>query len=235
MQFVADLIPVDGAPPVTGVSFFPSSVIPPPNPFGSQIPNRGVLPSTVFARWDNLGASSFKGTVLLGYVQFVTPSTVQAGQHYTLAFHNTGGAAVDNETGALTPYIFQSIHGEVWPFAAAPATPQIADEWTAHFFGSASNADANPDEDPDGDGFTNIDEFLGGTDPNIPDWHVKAVNGYVLFRWLGRADKSYTVEKTEDFKTWNAVGGRVTGQDAFLQYNELTIPGKAQFYRLNIQ
>ncbi len=233
MQFVADLVPANGAPPVTGVSFSPSSDLPQPNPFGSRISDRGVLPSTVYARWDNL--SSVKGTVLLGYVQFVTPSTVQAGQHYNLVFHDTGGAAIDDNTGALTPYIFQSIHGEVWPFASAPATPQIADEWTAHFFGSAANAEANPDEDPDGDGFTNIEEFLGGTDPNAPDWHVKAVNGNVLFRWLGRVGKSYTVEKTEDFRTWNAVSGRMTGQDTFLQYNELTVPGNAQFYRLNIQ
>jgi hypothetical protein len=234
MQFVADLVPVDGAPPVHGISFSPSSEIPQPNPYGSEIPGRGVLPSTVFARWDSLGANAFKGTVLLGFVQFVTPSTVQAGQHYNLVFHNTGGAAVDDE-GFLTPYIFQSIHGEVWPFAPAPAIPQIADEWKAHFFGSSNEAETNPDEDPDQDGFTNIEEFLGGTDPNTPDWHVKVVSGQVLFRWLGRAGKSYSVEKTQDFGSWNAVSGRMTGQDTFLQYNELTIPGKAQFYRLNIQ
>jgi hypothetical protein len=235
MQFVADLVPVNGAPPITGISFYPSSVIPPPNPFGSEIPGRGVLPSTVFARWDNLEANAFKGQVLLGFVQFVTPSTVQAGQHYNLVFHNTGGAALDNETGALTPYIFQSIHAEVWPLAVAPATPQIADEWTMHFFSNSANPEASPEEDPDGDGFTNIEEFLGGTDPNSPDWHVKALNGRVLFRWVGRNGKSYSVEKTEDFKTWNGVTGRMTGQDAFLEYNELTVPGKAQFYRLNIQ
>ena len=53
--------------------------------------------------------------------------------------------------------------------------------------------------------------------------------------WVGRAGKSYTVQKTEDFKSWNAVSGPITGQDTLLEYSELTTPARAQFYRLNIQ
>src|SRR5262249_13003108 len=111
MQFVADVMPVNGAPPVSGTSFYPSSVINQPTRLGSELPDKTLMPSTVYARWDNI-APSLKGDVPIGWVQFVTPSTVQAAHHYTILLHDTGGAAIDPNTGTLTPYLFQSIHGE---------------------------------------------------------------------------------------------------------------------------
>jgi hypothetical protein len=229
---------VDGAPAVSGVTFFPSSLIAPPKFYGNELPNGAILPSTVFARWDDL-STPFQGTVLLGYVQFVTPSTVQAGQHYNIVFHDAGGAFVDPNTDVLTGYLFDGIHGEVWPWQAAPdassTNVRISDDWKTHFFGSMSAPDANPNDDPDGDGFTNIEEYLAGSDPNTPDWHVKSDNGHVSFRWVGRQGQNYTVQRTSDFISWTTVSGRMTGRDAFLEYDEPTTPGKAQFYRLNLQ
>ena len=47
----------------------------------------------------------------------------------------------------------------------------IADAWELQYV--ADVADCGPDDDPDGDGYTNLDEFLGGTDPldaaSMPD------------------------------------------------------------------
>lgn len=234
MQFVADVVPVDGAPAVSGVSFLPSSSMAAPTTYGSDVPGRGRLPSTVYARWDNLD-NGLTGTVLLGWVQFVTPSTVLAGEHYNIMFHDIGGASISPDTGSLTAYLFQSIHGEVWPFAPHPAGPQLSDEWKAYFFGSLTDPAAEPNADPDGDGFTNAEEFLVGTDPTAPDWHVRTQDSHVSFRWVGQTGKTYKVEKTQDFKTWNPATGPLSGQDSFLEYNELTTPAKAQFYRLNIQ
>jgi hypothetical protein len=225
MQFVADVVPVGGAPEVSSVTFLPSASLPAPSWQGS------ALPTTAYARWDNL-PTGLSGTLLLGYIQFITPAILPAGSHYNVNFRETGGAASDPETGALTGYLFESIHGEVWPWVSAPAKPEVSDDWKVHFFQTLT---APEDEDADNDGFTNVEEYLTGSDPTQADWQVRSVDGHLSFRWVARSGKSYSVEKTEDFKTWSAVTEPIPGRDAFLEYSELTSPAKAQFYRLNVQ
>jgi uncharacterized repeat protein (TIGR01451 family) len=44
----------------------------------------------------------------------------------------------------------------------------LADDWEVEFFGSPSAANGAPGDDFDGDGFTNLQEFLAGTDPSDP-------------------------------------------------------------------
>jgi hypothetical protein len=135
----------------------------------------------------------------------------------------------------LHGYFFESIHGEVWPWIEPSERPEVSDDWKAHFFGSVEAAEAAAQADYDGDGFTNVEEYLTGTDPTVTDWQVKVQNNHVSFRWVGRAGKSYTVERTHDFKNWSAATGRIAGQDAFLEYNEIASGGRARFYRLNVQ
>jgi hypothetical protein len=189
------------------------------------------LTGTVFARWDNL-APALAGKVLLGNIRFRTPASLKG--HYNVNFRETGGAAIDDNTGELTAYLFQSVHGEVWPWIAHPEGVRVSDDWAAHFFGAASGS-VDPQEDADGDGFSNVEEYLTGTDPNRSDWQVRVQNEHVTFRWVGRTGRQYTVEKTDNFKSWNAVTGKIEGQDGFLEYNDLTTSGRAQFYRLNVQ
>ena len=51
-----------------------------------------------------------------------------------------------------------------------PLHPPIKNAWIQKY--SLDFADPTiKDQDPDGDGFTNLDEFLGGTDPNDPNSH----------------------------------------------------------------
>ena len=48
---------------------------------------------------------------------------------------------------------------------AARLADAISDEWKIRFFGDVENPLAAPDADPDGDGVTNLIEYLAGTDP----------------------------------------------------------------------
>lgn len=41
----------------------------------------------------------------------------------------------------------------------------ITDRWEIHYFGDIGNV--GPESDADGDGLTNLEEFLGGTDPRV--------------------------------------------------------------------
>jgi hypothetical protein len=226
---------VDGAPDISGgVVFVPSGTIPKPTMAGSTVPGLGTLPTTVYARWDNMDVP-LTGTVLLGHVRFTTPSTILATQHYNINFRETGGAAIDWETGALKAYLFEAIHGEVWPWLSHTEVPQVSDDWKLHFFGTISSSSADEEADADGDGFTNVEEYIARSNPTNPDWQVRVNEGHVTFRWVGRTGKTYRVERTQDFRNWSAVTGQIAGQDAFLEYNELSSSGKAQFYRLNVQ
>jgi len=228
MQLVADVVGENGAPPVTSVTFVPSGGIPLPKPYGTALPN------TVYARWDGLDPG-LTGSVLLGWVQFTVPATASTGQDYAVIFRNTGGAFINWDTGALHGYLFESIRAKVWIGVSNPTTGDaISDEWREHFFGSSTAPAGDPESDADGDGFTNYEEYLAGTDPTLPTWQVRNANDQFTFRWVGHAGKNYTVEQTEDLKGWNAITGRIAGQDGFLEYNQSSAAAKARFYRLKV-
>ena len=151
MQFVADVVPITGALPVTEVTFEPGPNAPRPSFHGNRLDDGTVLRSTAFARWDNL-MNPLTGEVFLGYIKFVTPNVLRTTESYSIRFRETGGAAIDPETGALTAYFFQSIPGEVWPWMPRAEMPRVADEWKMHFFKSLTSPAALPEEDADEDG-----------------------------------------------------------------------------------
>lgn len=235
MQFVADVAPANGAGRVSGVSFVPAAGIPAPAMSGSVVPGLGTLPETVYARWDNIEPGVL-GEVLLGHVQFTVPLTVTAGQGYAVAFHHAGGATIDPETGYLRGYLFEAARGHVWVGDTVVADVRDAsDDWKEHFFGGPLAALAAPEVDADGDGFSNLQEYIVGTDPGVRDWSARVQNGRAVFRWVGETGRTYRIESTEDFLGWNAATGQITGQDAFLEYQEPDPSPKARFYRLKVQ
>jgi PKD repeat protein len=66
--------------------------------------------------------------------------------------------------------------------------------WQIQYFGSTNNPAADPGADPDGDGFTNLQEFMAGTDPT---------NSASAFRIL-----SITAQGNDMLVTWQTGVGR---------------------------
>lgn len=65
-----------------------------------------------------------------------------------------------------------------------------------------------PEADPDGDGFTNAQEAVAGTDPHCPNCrpHIAAVDfsagNSVRLRWPAQIGKGYRVMVSRDLRTW---------------------------------
>ena len=90
-----------------------------------------------------------------------------------------------------------------------PATPDgLPDSWmTTHF----SNATPTPgtsstSDDPDNDGYTNLQEYLAGTDPNDVNSHPKITSfSPTQIQWTGQLFDYYELQASTDLKTWNTV------------------------------
>jgi len=111
--------------------------------------------------------------------------------------------------------------------------------WALQYFGDPNAAKT---ADPDGDGQTNEQEFIAGTDPTNGNSALRLTNfsratdGTSFFlTWQSIPGKSYQVQTTTDFSTWTDVGTPMTAS-ATLTSTDVTIPGNPArvFYRVKI-
>lgn len=88
---------------------------------------------------------------------------------------------------------------------------QIADEWEEYFFERLLSQEEE-NEDSDGDGLCNRDEFWAGTDPLNPASNLKIFTHFngeesqLSLVWLGVKGKSYQLQSSIDLKEWSPEG-----------------------------
>lgn len=101
----------------------------------------------------------------------------------------------------LSPFIQVRVVGfreDTQPNGAPDGLP---DSWMTTYFGGASGSTATADTD--GDGLTNLQEFLLGTDPTDAASAFKITNHTDdTLTWTTRRFDSYTVQSSEDLSTW---------------------------------
>jgi hypothetical protein len=74
----------------------------------------------------------------------------------------------------------------------------LPDSWQLQYFSSVNDPQAAPNADPDGDGFTNLQEYVAGTDPTDPASYLKidsatTAGGIASIHFTAVAGKTYTV------------------------------------------
>jgi hypothetical protein len=118
----------------------------------------------------------------------------------------------------------------------------ICDWWEDYYFGDYVNANA----DPDGDGMSNLGEFLSGTVPTnsysvfaFVDYSAQPGGGY-LVQWNSSERRSYTLLRTSQLLSTNAnfsvIRSNIAGtppRNLFLDTN--AVPPGPYFYRLKLE
>ncbi|MBU6401716.1 MAG: fibronectin type III domain-containing protein [Verrucomicrobia bacterium] len=86
----------------------------------------------------------------------------------------------------------------------------LPDDWEAKYFGPDPTKWPDPNADTDGDGASNFQEFLAGTDPTNPSSVLKqsvTVNSQgAWLNWNTQPGFIYQVESSSDLKSWSNFG-----------------------------
>ncbi|MBN1675890.1 MAG: chitobiase/beta-hexosaminidase C-terminal domain-containing protein [Kiritimatiellae bacterium] len=121
----------------------------------------------------------------------------------------------------------------------------MPDAWEVANFGSTA---ADPAADPDSDGFTNLDEYVAGTDPDnpasFPALDLDASGSDLVVSWLAvqaagtgysGMTRRYTLEKADDPGAWSPVAGysNILASGQTVVYSNALVSA-ARWYRCRI-
>ena len=116
---------------------------------------------------------------------------------------------------------------------------QLPDDWQSKYFGVASVSWPGAEEDTDGDGVTNLDELLAGTNPvdssSLLETQVVKTPAGVLLEWNTQAGGIYQVQVTTDVSTWFDAGGPRLAVDEFDSISIVSDQGIAVYRVLRLR
>jgi hypothetical protein len=214
-----------------------------------------VLAAGPLAAPQNVNAAASAGQIALSW------NAVAGATSYTVRRSSNGsGPYTDLATGITSATYLDAglAAGATWYYTVAanglpgpgPASTPVSattftaqESWRSSHFGTPSNSgDAADGADPDGDGWSNANEFAAGTDPNdrasllkISSLETEAQDVVIGFPTV--AGKSYRVEKSATLSngSWQTVASPVSGTGTAV---EITDPGARSqprwFYRIAV-
>ncbi len=112
----------------------------------------------------------------------------------------------------------------------------MSDVWEKHF---SLPPGSRPDDDPDGDGLTNLQESIAGTDPlNAADAfraRIELAQGIPYLKWPSVAGKVYTIQQSTDLATWTNCGASIQGTGAEISSQLPAATAGNISYRVSVQ
>ncbi len=135
----------------------------------------------------------------------------------------------------LSPPIMVRILEFAFDNRPAGAPDGLPNNWMEAHFGSADPVSgwSGPKDDPDGDGFTNLQEFLAGTDPLDAQSRPRIINfGPSGLIWRARPYEQYEVETSTDFINWTWSGYATAPTGGTGEWTGPGFDGGQRFYRV---
>ena len=118
---------------------------------------------------------------------------------FRLAFELT-----DGRTSAMSTAVTGQTWGRDGNFDGLP------DDWQSQFWGSSSANWPGSQVDSDGDGASNIQEFLAGTDPTDPNSvlrvQIVTTSQGPRLNWNTQPGLMYQIQASPDLSVWNNIG-----------------------------
>ncbi len=226
-----DIDPLDGSPAITSAATFSpvtnlgalrdlppqaaSTITPPP---GLTRPSAGV-----------------SGTNLIGTLTITLPSTVTTNSAYRVHFNHfsasPNGLALFHATVQDGLITVGNRTGSSWHDG-------IPDTWRLLYFGTISNALSAANADPDGDGASNWQEYIAGTDPldatsvfQFLPASAPAAGSFTL-QWPSVVNKSYTVQSSSSLSGgWTTLRPTCPATARRLQWTDPNPASGTRFYR----
>jgi hypothetical protein len=229
-----EIEPLDGSPPITQlVSFSAVTNLGSPYTFSSQGAN------DFGAAWLSSTVPGVSGTNIIGTLTVTLPPSVTTNSAYLVHFDHfsasPNGIALFKTTiqdGLIT---VGNRTGSSWHDG-------IPDTWRLLYFGTVSNILSAANADPDGDGASNWQEFIAGTNPlnalSVFEFSpsTQPAGGYFTLQWPSVVNKIYTVQSSASpAGAWTTIASNLLGNSQTLQWTDTNASTGARFYRALVQ
>jgi sugar lactone lactonase YvrE len=226
--------PLDGSPAITNAPAFAAVTN-----LGSPAMTSSLSVNNFAAAWLDAAVAGVSGTNIIGTLTVTLPPNVNANSAYLVHFDHfsasPNGLALFHATVQDGLITVGNRTGSSWHDG-------IPDTWRLLYFGTVSNALSAANADPDGDGASNWDEFIAGTNPLDATSVFKflpgvapAAGGFTL-QWPSVVNKIYTVQSSASPAWgWTTVASNLIGNSQTLQWTDTNASGQARFYRALVQ
>jgi hypothetical protein len=193
--------------------------------------------------WTNLTIVSIDGAAYGAVSAMPTGMTHQVVWNAAAAL----GAGVTNDLNLRARATDVTLTGDWSPpinyLIAIPAIPQddgddLPDWWEIQYFGSTA---ANPDDDPDGDGFKNWQEYVADTNPTNGLSYLQ-ISGATLvpegvkIDWLGGIQATQNLQRLDDLATnlWLNISTSLPPTPISGSFTDALGTNVMQFYRMKV-